>query len=223
MSSNRGMSRSVSSSSTTPRTYAGQSAADRDAERRAAFLEAGLELIGTQGYRAATVRGLCREAGYTDRYFYALFGNTEGLLAAVYSELVERLKHSMRTAIEAAPEDDEARVDAGLTTYVRFMRDERNARIMMGEILGVSDDITALYLQTVVEFADLLLASAPGIGDQSPGEEARLFGQSLIGAVIYAAGAWAMSGYRQPEAQVIGCCRSILLGALQRYQADHSG
>ena len=53
------------------------------AERRAAFLEAGFELIGTEGYRAATVRAVCKQAGYTDRYFYQLFGSTEGLLLAV--------------------------------------------------------------------------------------------------------------------------------------------
>ena len=179
------------------------------AERRAAFLEAGFELIGTEGYRAATVRAVCKQAGYTDRYFYQLFGSTEGLLLAVYTQVSERLKQALITAMESAEPAIEARSEAG---------DPRNARIMMSEILGVSDEITALYMRTVVEFADLLMAAtaplAPAMAE--PREDAAIFGQSLVGAVIYAAGSWAMTGYRQPEASVIRSCQSILIGALKQ-------
>lgn len=213
----------VNASTPSGRTYAGQSHADREAERRSAFLDAGLELIGTEGYRAATVRAVCKQAGYTDRYFYALFGSTEGLLAAVYAELAERLQQSMDAAIQSAPDTLEGRTRAGLMAYFRFMRDPRTARIMMGEVLGVSDAITSLYLQTVRGFAELLVLSAPELATVPDDDGHRLFGQSLVGAVIYAAGAWAMSGYRQPETQVIDSCQSLIIGALQRYADDRVG
>ena len=200
------------------RVYGGQSHEDRMVERRAAFLEAGFGLIGTEGYRAATVRAVCKQAGYTDRYFYQLFGSTEGLLLAVYTQVSERLKQALITAMESAEPAIEARSEAGLVAFFRFMRDPRNARIMMSEILGVSDEITALYMRTVVEFADLLMAAtaplAPAMAE--PREDAAIFGQSLVGAVIYAAGSWAMTGYRQPEASVIRSCQSILIGALKQ-------
>ncbi len=198
------------------RVYGGQSHEDRMAERRKAFVDAGFELIGTEGYRAATVRAVCKHAGYTDRYFYQLFGSTEGLLLAVYSQVSEQLKQALVTAMDGTDASIEARSEAGLRAFFRFMRDPRNARIMISEVLGVSDEITALYMRTVVEFAGLLMAATASLEPSlaEPNEDNAIFGQSLIGAVIYAAGAWAMGGYRQPEESVIAGCRSILIGAL---------
>ena len=51
----------------TGRAYGGLAPEDRAAARRARFIEAGIELFGTQGFRAATVRGVCAAAGLTDR------------------------------------------------------------------------------------------------------------------------------------------------------------
>src|SRR5471032_598349 len=69
------------------RTYGGLAMAERVAARRARFVEAGIELFGTQGFRGATVRGVCAAAGLTDRYFYESFASLEALLAEVYSSL----------------------------------------------------------------------------------------------------------------------------------------
>src|ERR1700760_3307724 len=69
------------------RPYGGLAMAERVAARRARFVEAGVELFGTQGFRGATVRGVCAAAGLTDRYFYESFATLEALLAAVYHSL----------------------------------------------------------------------------------------------------------------------------------------
>ena len=98
----------MSRSRASRRVYGGQSHADRMAERRAAFIEAGFQLIGTEGYRAATVRAVCKQAGITDRYFYELFGNTEGLLIAVYETVAEALQQALMQALAEA--DDECAV-----------------------------------------------------------------------------------------------------------------
>ena len=73
------------------RSYGGLAMEERVAARRARFVEAGVELFGTQGFRGATVRGICAAAGLTDRYFYESFASLESLLAAVYGSLTERL------------------------------------------------------------------------------------------------------------------------------------
>ncbi|MAA73582.1 MAG: TetR family transcriptional regulator [Salinisphaeraceae bacterium] len=206
------------------RVYGGQSQAQRTAERREAFIDAGFELIGTEGYRAATVRAVCREAGFTDRYFYQLFGNTEGLLIAVYSRVSQQLKQALDAAEAAAEPTLEARSEAGLRTFLRFMRDPRNARILMSEILGVSDEVTKLYMRTTAEFAERLMTATvpPDVALSHTPEDAALFGQSLVGAMIYAAGAWAMNGYRQSEDSVVASCQSILVGALRQQAAQQS-
>lgn len=208
----------MSQKAASKRVYAGQSPTERTAERREAFIEAGFELIGTEGYRAATVRAVCRQAGFTDRYFYQLFGNTEGLLTAVYTRVSQQLKRALDEAEAAAGPALEARSEAGLRAFIRFMRDARNARILMSEILGVSDEVTKLYMRTTVEFADrLMTATVPAdVEIVDSAEDAALFGQALVGAMIYAAGAWAMNGYRQSEDSVVASCQSILMGALRQ-------
>ena len=56
----------------------------RTAERRERFLEAGLNIFGNEGFHAATVRKICKEAGLTDRYFYESYSSMEALLIEVY-------------------------------------------------------------------------------------------------------------------------------------------
>ena len=46
-----------------PRRYRGVSLEQRQGDRRTRLIEAGLTVIGTQGYGAATVRAICAEAG----------------------------------------------------------------------------------------------------------------------------------------------------------------
>ena len=66
------------------RPYAGERPGERVLRRRQQFLDAGLELFGSIGYRATTVRILCKQAKLTDRYFYESFTSTEDLLLEVY-------------------------------------------------------------------------------------------------------------------------------------------
>src|ERR1700750_1425158 len=74
---------SAKSAPPTARPYGGLAMAERVAARRARFIEAGTELFGTQGFRGATVRGICAAAGLTDRYFYESFETLEALLSEV--------------------------------------------------------------------------------------------------------------------------------------------
>src|ERR1700735_1278322 len=89
------------------RPYGGESPADRVARRRGQFLDAGLELFGTDGYRATTVRGLCKQAKVTDRYFYESFSGTEDLLAAVYQTCMGRVQQRVVTALASVRDEDD--------------------------------------------------------------------------------------------------------------------
>lgn len=202
------------------RIYGGQSHEDRVTDRRRAFIDAAIEVIGTQGYRAATVRAICAEAELTDRYFYESFDDTEALLRAAYIELSNRLKEAVSAALAKAGASLEARTDAGLDAFLDFMRDPRAARIMLMEVLGVSDAVTALYLQSSQEFAELLLGTAeavmPGMA-AADREERRMLGAALVGALVYTAGAWALSGYARPAAAVKRTCKRVLIGAARQY------
>ena len=74
------------------RAYGGVSEEQRRAARRLRLLEAGLEIIGTQGYAAATLRAVCARAELTERYFYESFANREALLVGVHRWVVDQLR-----------------------------------------------------------------------------------------------------------------------------------
>lgn len=204
------------------RVYAGQTHDARVSERRRAFIEAGLSIIGAQGYRAATVRAVCAEAGLTDRYFYESFEGTEALLQAVYSEISERLHTAIDTAVAKAGSSLEAQLDAALAAFLDTIRDPRAARILFAEVLGVSSDVTTLYLKTTTEFAEQLLDAVklhvPEF-EKHP-EDRRVLGLALIGAMTFAASAWALTGYTRPATHVVRNCRRILIGTVRQFAEE---
>lgn len=119
------------------RSWRGVSAEERRAERRGQLIEAGLEVIGTQGWANTTVRGVCRQAGLTERYFYESFGDHEALLLAVYEHvLVEGIERVLAGAA-GAPHGMRATARAGIAAAVEFLIDDpRKGRVLILEATG---------------------------------------------------------------------------------------
>lgn len=170
------------------RTYGGIDLNARKAQRREAFLQAGLNLFGTQGYRQATVRQVCREARLTDRYFYESFETLEDLLLAVYHREFDRLQHALVPALMASlqarrPIDG---IRQGLELVFDMVEDQRVARVCWLEVLGVSARVDAEYSHRVEQFAGLLLmATRLHLPQWHPQpQQARLLGQAMIGVVV---------------------------------------
>jgi AcrR family transcriptional regulator len=142
------------------RPYRGVPADDRRAFRRAQLLSAGLDLLGSEGYSGTTVRGVCRRARLTPRYFYESFDDLEELLVAVFDELIAATTQAMLEAIEAAPEDAHEKSRAAIGTFVRNLTDDpRRARVAFVEALG-SERLMRRRLDTMRAFSDLLAAQA---------------------------------------------------------------
>ena len=149
-------------SSTSGRAYAGESLSERVARRRSQFLDAGLEVFGTTGYRTATVRQLCRQAELTDRYFYESFASLEDLLVAVYERQFDQLQQVVLQALaeDAVLSDPMSAVEAGLQALFDMASDPRVARVCWLEVLGVSPRVDAVYTRTFERFASLVVAFA---------------------------------------------------------------
>lgn len=198
------------------RIYGGESAAERLARQRRGFMDAGLELFGTVGYRATTVRLLCRQAGLIDRYFYKNFGDTEDLLAAIYTESLDAIEAAVVAAIAGLPADGglQAIADTALDAFFRAFENPRIARVCWLEVLGVSPRIDALYTARIQRFADLLMTIArPLLPGWSPDEEeVRVLGIALIGGISQSAQHWLLSGYRAPRATLVSANALLLRG-----------
>lgn len=120
---------------TATRPYRGASADQRRARRRAALLEAGLELLGTQGWAGTTVRGVCAQAGLNDRYFYESFPDLDTLLVAVFDDLTERGQAAILAATNAVAPELRLRVDAAVSATVDFLTvDPRHTQVLVYEI-----------------------------------------------------------------------------------------
>ncbi|MBJ7472680.1 MAG: TetR/AcrR family transcriptional regulator [Solirubrobacteraceae bacterium] len=201
------------------RPYGGVSHEQRKERRRQQFLDAGLELFGTIGYRQTTVRVLAKQAGATDRYFYESFANMEDLLVAVYGACMDRVQRAVLASLEALPPRcDEAQLIATtLDAFFLEFEDRRLARVCWIEILGVSPNVDAVYQGEVRRFADFLAALVrERFPDLMPPEHLTgLVSIALIGAVSETAIQWFLDDYERPREHIVAALVTVFLGVAQ--------
>jgi len=203
------------------RAYGGLGAADRVAGRRARLIDAGIALFGSQGLRATTVRGVCAQAGLTDRYFYESFASLEALLAACYTHLLARLGQALfQAGAAAAGQGLQARLTAGYGAWFDFIADPLAARILLAEVLGVSPAVDALYEAGMCGFADAMAAPLAEAG--AVGVRGALIGRALVGAVVQVAKMWVASGYCESRADVVHSCVLVAVGTVRALQAEQA-
>ncbi len=198
------------------RSYGGESATDRLARRRRQLLDAGLELFGTAGYRATTVRQLCREAKVSDRYFYEQFDSTEDLLLAVYAECTARLEEAAVAALGDPGDAVQDLARRGLDAFLSVVEsDPRLARVVWFEVLGVSPRVEAAYLARMQSFGHLMVAV---VADQEGAAEVSettraLMATTAVGAVTYTVMTWANADFSPARYQVADTLARFLAGA----------
>lgn len=207
------------------RIYGGESATERLARQRQQFMAAGLELFGSVGYRATSVRALCKQAELIDRYFYKNFRDTEDLLAAVYTESLDQIQADILRAITPVlATGDAARVvETALDAFFKAFENSRVARVCWLEVLGVSPRIDAMYTRRIEQFAELLQTLARQVLPQWPqsDEEARVTAIALIGAVSQSAQFWLLSGYKAERKVLVSATGVLMRGTVAALaQAD---
>ena len=120
------------------RPYRGVEAADRVADRRSRLLEAGLTILGSDADPSElTVRGVCRQAGITARYFYESFNDKDDLVGAVYDWVIADIAAGTGAAVAAAPPRGQNR--AAMANIVRTIADDpRIGRLLFNSQLANS-------------------------------------------------------------------------------------
>jgi len=198
------------------RTYAGESASDRLERRRRQLLDAGLELFGTAGYRATTVRLLCREARVSDRYFYEQFDSTEALLVAVYDECTARLEQAALAALGDRTGEVGDLARRGLDAVLALVQDDpRLARVVWFEVLGVSARVEATHLARMQHFGHLMLDVLADRDDTAalPDATRELMASAAVGAVSNAVVTWSITDFGTGRDVVTESLSQFLAGA----------
>ena len=199
----------TSNPSSTGRSYRGMTPEQRTAQRRERFLDAGLNVFGLEGFHAATVRRICKEAGLTDRYFYESYGSMEELLVEVYerclSGILMRLQASL-TDIQADVFPEEL-IKRLLNEFFVEMEDPRVAKICMFEAEGVSVNMHSMYNDYIRRFVTILMAASRSHVQHWPltNEETEVLGNAIVGGIIQATRNWTLKDYHlSREAMVNG-------------------
>lgn len=164
-----------------PRSWAGTTLADRRAGRRAALLEVGLELLGTQGSAAVSVRSVCRHAALTDRYFYENFSDREALLLAVYDEVAAEASTALVEAVATISSGDSAEIArAAVDAFLDLITgDPRKGRVLLLEplsdpVLGVRSVALSPAFAAIIETQ---------LGADATPVDAELTATALVGAL----------------------------------------
>ena len=127
--------------STGGRRWRGVEPGDRKAERRLKLIESGLDLLAAEGPGAVTMRGVCRRAGLTERYFYESFDNRDRFLVQIFDLVVEDAEATLQEAVASMPpqpRDAIAHIASAFTDFL--VADPRR-----GEILFVQSVTSELY------------------------------------------------------------------------------
>ncbi|MBS1836144.1 MAG: TetR/AcrR family transcriptional regulator [Actinobacteria bacterium] len=208
------------------RSYGGVPAEVRTAQRRDRFLDAGLELFGTRGYQATSVRAVCREAGLTERYFYESFANTEALLAGVYQRCTDSMHDEILVALAAAggrSDTTAASLDrvvrATLEAFYSSVGDPRVLRVCWLEVLGVSPMVDSTYIAGIDRFAHLVMTVMAGTFDLDADDELRLVATGLVGGVIMTAIRWYLDGQTEPVSTLVEANAVVFLGVAHQLAA----
>jgi AcrR family transcriptional regulator len=178
------------------RSYGGLTREERDAQRRQRLLEAAKEIIGTKGYAATTIPGVCAASKVSTRHFYEIYPGKEDLFVDLYDRITadsyERVGESLR-ATEG--ESISRRVQAAVLAYLDpMLKDTRVARIAFVEIMGASPRIEKLrldYRETLVEVVRIECTASVARGEIVD-RDWRFAALALVGAVTAIVYDWAL-------------------------------
>lgn len=133
-----------------------QSAADRQADRERAILDAAAAVFTRAGYHGATMRAIAAHAGVATGTLYLYFPSKEGVFLA----LVDRLEQLVLGAIMAAragAKDTLSKLEASIHGAISVFAHHRDlARIVLVQAAGASPEFES-RLRTVHDaFADFV-------------------------------------------------------------------
>jgi AcrR family transcriptional regulator len=202
------------------RTWAGTTLEDRAAARRAALIEAGTELLGTEGAAGVTVRAVCRATKLSERYFYESFDGRDALLRAVHAQVADQARDAIVAAVAAhvaagGEAEDESLAYAAVGAFTTFLEeDPRRGRVLLSE--SFSDTVLARHdIELVPAFAALLVAQITALPDGPDAVDAELTAVALIGALRNLYLAW-MEGRQGLSAQRLNAHAARLIIAAAR-------
>lgn len=203
-------------SAETTGVYGGVPAPERRAERRRRLLDAGLDVLGSEGWQATTVRGICDRAKLNPRYFYESFSGLDELLVAVFDGIAEQALAAALAAIEENPGDPEATARAAIAGFVELLTgDPRMGRVAVVEAMG-SEALMRRRLDTLQQAAEIVAAYGRSLDpDRTVDDETvQLTAQMLVGGLVEALIAWFEGRLQVSRERLVEHCAAMFVAAM---------
>jgi AcrR family transcriptional regulator len=195
----------------------GSTLEDRAAARRAALIEAGVELLGTVGAAGVTVRAVCRGAKLTERYFYESFPDgRDALLRAVHLHVAQAARETIVAAVaSAAPRTPERVAHSAVAAFTAFLEaDPRRGRVLLSE--SFTDSVLAQHdLELIPAFAGLLVTQIRALPDPPDAVDAQLTAVALLGALRTLYLIWLEADPPIPAARLNAHATALVLAAAE--------
>ena len=213
------------------RVYGGKTSEERQTERYQALIDAAFDIVGGQGYAAATVRAICKRASLSERYFYESFDSRETILNALYDTIVHEGRTRVLDAISAVsleeletakrtPGSVHPIILAGTRAYSEFFIEQPyRANVVVIDATSVPANREGLSVGSSYSFSDLigeLLTSL--LGYQHP--LAKVCGIGMVGYFSRVLSWWFIEGHEQDASYLAESTALAFQGMLDRLAQD---
>jgi AcrR family transcriptional regulator len=191
-------------------------------ERRAAILDAAMNVFADRGYHASSIDEIAREAGVSKALIYEHFASKQALWASLLdtqaAEIFRRLAAGAATA-----EPGEVRLRSGVDAFLTFVEERRGAwRMLFRE---AADPEVAAFLDRirsqVAGVVAALIAAEPAASpdDRADRRQAiEMLAEQLVGAVQALANWWA-DHQEVPRAELVDAVMDFAWIGLERMRA----
>jgi AcrR family transcriptional regulator len=188
------------------RRYGGVLPEERQRLRRAKLIEGAIEVFGTKGYHATTVREVCIAAHLTERYFYESFKTLPQLYLAAYAELREQLMALTLASLAQAEPTPLGMLEPAMRVFLTFIRDDpRRGRIMLVDSLGVNNEVAAMSGATARDYSALMRQHLHMLVSKERANEVNLdlLADGMIGLNVLLAARWMQDGFAESIDKVV--------------------
>ncbi|WP_051198360.1 TetR/AcrR family transcriptional regulator [Gordonia shandongensis] len=192
------------------RLYGGESGDARVARRRAALIDAALDMLSASGPGQVTVRGICARAGLTPRYFYESFENVDALVGATYDGIISEIAERGLAGFDAG-DTPRAKVTGAVEAIVEVVAgDPRKGGVIFSDTLR-SPVVIDKRAESLQMFARLTSQSAAQVADVSGGQQTLAAAHFQVGGLARLLASWTEGVIDVDRETLVGICVQMLL------------
>jgi AcrR family transcriptional regulator len=196
------------------RSYGGLTADERRARRRAALIDAGLNLFAESGASGVTMRAVCVRARLNDRYFYEHFTDSDALLEAAAQDITAQGLQTVIAATVEAGSDIRDQVHAAADAALDFMIDDpRRSQLLLGS--HTTEVLQRARLASTRAIANAMSGMAQDLlGDSAPPPlDTDLAAFTIVSGTMELAAAWLRGDYDISRQHLADLVAAMLLAA----------